>query len=382
MGYFLTGAAADTTRRFSVIAYYSGNATDIDRYDIQPLTHIIYSFALLKNNRLHVSAAAGSILKKLVSLKKKHPHLKVALAFGGWGGCKPCSDLFAVPANRTAFAQSVLAILQQYRLDGIDIDWEYPAIDEGPAGHPYNTADKQHFTELMKALRKVLGKKYELSFAAGVFPEFLYNSIEWKKVMSLADRVHLMSYDMVNRKSPFTGHHAALYSTPSQTISIDNTIRFLDSLRINRNKVVIGAAFYSRTYTVNTTRNNGLYQPAKFKSFAVYKTYRQRFTKENGFTFYWDDVAKAPWCFSATQKLFATFDDERSVALKTNYAINKGLNGLLIWELRQDDSRQRLLKAIARAVRNSGEHLYWNDLSGYGGVLGNSCESPFTGAWE
>lgn len=351
---FLTVEAADTTRRrFTVIAYYSGNATDIDRYDIQPLTHIIYSFSLLKNNRLHVSPAAGSILKKLVSLKKKNPRLKVALAFGGWGGCQPCSNSFAIAANRTAFAQSVLAILQKYHLDGIDIDWEYPAIDEGPAGHAYSPADKQNFTALLKSIREVLGKRYELSFAAGVFPEYLYNSIEWKKVMPLVDRVHLMSYDMVNRKSAYTGHHAALYSTPFQNISIDNTIRFLDSLRINRDKVVIGAAFYARTYMVADTNDHGLYRPAVFKGFAVYKSYKQRFAKANGFTCYWDNTARAPYCFNPRQKLFATFDDERSVTLKTKYAVDKGLNGLLLWELRQDDGRQRLLKAIAAALEKA-----------------------------
>lgn len=355
--FFLAGNAKDPTRRFSVIAYYSGNATDIDRYNIQSLTHIIYSFSLLKNNRLHVSPAAGSILRKLVALKKKNPQLKVALAFGGWGGCSTCSNVFAIPANRTAFSESVLAILQQYKLDGIDVDWEYPAIDEGPAGHPYSPADKQTFTELIKALRATLGKRYELSFAAGVFPEYLYNSIEWKQVMPLVNRVHLMSYDMVNRKSVFTGHHAALYSTPSQSISIDNTIRFLDSLRIPRNKVVIGAAFYARTYTVTGNNNNGLYQPAVFNGFAVYKTYKQRFSSNNGFTWHWDDAAKAPYCFNPKQKLFVTFDDERSVKLKTNYAINKGLNGLLIWELRQDDNQQTLLHAIVAAIHDGGKQL-------------------------
>jgi chitinase len=66
IGFLLTSAAGDTTsRRFSVIAYYSGNGTDLDRYNLQSLTHIIYSFALLNNNRLHVSATAGNILKKL-----------------------------------------------------------------------------------------------------------------------------------------------------------------------------------------------------------------------------------------------------------------------------------------------------------------------------
>jgi chitinase len=345
--FYFTSTVADTTRpRFSFIAYYSGNATDIDRYNVQSLTHIIYSFALLKNNQLHVSPAAGSILRKLVSLKKKNPQLKVALAFGGYGGCKTCSNIFAVAANRKAFAQSVLAILQQYRLDGIDIDWEYPAIDEGPAGHPWSPADKQTFTELIKALRATLGKRYELSFAAGVFPKYLYHSIEWQQVMPLVDRVHLMSYDMVNRRSPFTGHHAALYSTSNQSVSIDNTIRFLDSLHIARNKVVIGAAFYARTYKVTDTINNGLNRPAVFDGFAVYKTYRQRFSAANGFTSYWDDTAKAPYCFSPAQKLFATFDNERSVALKAQYAIDKKLNGILLWELRQDDSRQRLYKAI------------------------------------
>ncbi|WP_205513568.1 glycoside hydrolase family 18 protein [Longitalea arenae] len=354
IGYCLSGEAADTTRRrFSVIAYYSGNGAEIDRYDIQSLTHIIYSFALLKNNRLHVSAAAGSILKKLVSLKKKNPHLKVALAFGGWGGCKTCSDIFAVPANRKAFAESVLAILQQYQLDGIDIDWEYPSIDEGPAGHAYSSADKQNFTELIKAVREVLGKRYELSFAAGVFPEYLYNSIAWKEVMSLVDRVHLMSYDMVNRKSPFTGHHAALYATPFQTISIDNTIRFLDSLGIARNKVVIGAAFYARTYITADTNDHGLYRPAKFNGFAVFKSYAQRFTAKNGFTTYWDEAAKVPYAFNPATRLFATFDDARSVAHKTRYAMDKGLNGLLIWELRQDDHQQQLLNAISTTLKGA-----------------------------
>jgi chitinase len=277
----------------------------------------------------------------------------VALAFGGWGGCRTCSNLFAIPANRTAFAQSVLGILQKYNLDGIDIDWEYPAIDEGPAGHAYSPSDKQTFTALLKAVREVLGNRYELSFAAGVFPEYLYNSIEWENVMPLVDRVHLMSYDMVNRKSAFTGHHTALYSTPFQSISIDNTIRFLDSLGISRNKVVIGAAFYARTYIVADTNNHGLYQPAVFDGFAVYKSYQRRFARGNGFTYYWDDTAKVPYCFNPKQKLFATFDNERSVSSKTNYAIGKKLNGLLIWELRQDDGQQRLLNAITATLERA-----------------------------
>ncbi|QEC44058.1 hypothetical protein [Pseudobacter ginsenosidimutans] len=54
----------------AVIAYYSGNATDVYKYEIEKLTHIIYSFLVLMGNKLQVSPQAAIILKNLVGLKK------------------------------------------------------------------------------------------------------------------------------------------------------------------------------------------------------------------------------------------------------------------------------------------------------------------------
>jgi chitinase len=329
----------------SIIAYYSGNATEVDKYAIEKLTHIIYSFVLLKGNRLHVSPQAGAILRKLVSLKKRNPALNVSIAFAGWGGCKPCSGLFAVEANRKAFAQSVLQILQQYKLDGIDIDWEYPAI-QGPIGHPFSPADKQNFTALVQTLRATLGNSKEISVAAGAFTEFLQQSLEWTKIAPLVNRLHLMTYDLVNRNSVVTGHHAGLYSTRQQIESVDHAIRFLDSLGIPRKKLVIGAAFYSRVYAQVDSVNHGLYRSCRFQNFAVYKAYPQVFSEANGYNCYWDEDAKAPYCYNAQKRLFATFDDIRSVQLKTQYAIDKKLQGIMFWELRQDVLRNGLLDAI------------------------------------
>lgn len=329
----------------SIIAYYSGNATEIDKYAIEKLTHIIYSFVLLKGNRLHVSPQAGTILRKLVSLKKRNRALKVSIAFAGWGGCKPCSGLFAIETNRKAFAQSVLQILQQYQLDGIDMDWEYPAI-QGPVGHPFSPADKQNFTVLIQTLRATLGNTKEISVAAGAFTEFLQQSLEWKKITPLVNRLHLMTYDLVNRNSVVTGHHAGLYSTRQQIESVDHAIRYLDSLGIPRNKLVIGAAFYARVYAQVDSANHGLYQACRFQHFAVYKAYPQVFSETNGYKCFWDEEAKAPYCYNAQKKLFATFDDTRSVRLKTQYAIDKQLHGIMFWELRQDELRNGLLDAI------------------------------------
>ncbi|QEC44056.1 glycosyl hydrolase family 18 protein [Pseudobacter ginsenosidimutans] len=54
----------------------------------------------------------------------------------------------------------------------------------------------------------------------------------------------------------------------------------------------------------------------------------------------------APWCYNKQKKQFATFDNRRSVILKTQYAINERLQGLMFWELRQDRPREGLLDAI------------------------------------
>lgn len=334
-----------------VIAYYSGNASQIDNYPVNKLTHIIYCFAQLRGSTLYVSPVAGTILNKLVSLKKKNAGLKILIGFAGWGGCKNCSPVFATATGRNEFAASVKELLDRYKLDGIDVDWEYPAIIDGPAGHLYSPEDKPNFTALVTAIRKAVGDKKEITFAAGAFSNYLENSIEWQKAMAVCDRVHLMSYDLVNRRSFFTGHHTPLYRTSFQRESIDYAVSFLDSLTIPRHKIALGIAFYARVYNDVRELNHGLFQRGKFQRFVVYKAYDNTFSEANGYTLYWDDEAKAPYAYNAKQQIFATFDDKRSAQLKTQYAIDKGLGGVMFWELRQDKISGGLLDAIYEQVK-------------------------------
>ncbi|MBK9486944.1 MAG: hypothetical protein IPO01_17705 [Chitinophagaceae bacterium] len=83
-------------------------------------------------------------------------------------------------------------LFKKYGIDGLDLDWEYPAI-EGFPGHKYDAADKNNFTELIKALRKELGNDFLLTFAAGGFLKYLNESVDWDAVMPLVDFVNLMT---------------------------------------------------------------------------------------------------------------------------------------------------------------------------------------------
>ncbi|MEI9912736.1 MAG: glycosyl hydrolase family 18 protein [Bacteroidota bacterium] len=171
----------ESDSKLAVIAYYSGNSTFIDSFPIEKLTHIIFSFGHLKGNRLSIANAGDTAtIQKLVSLKSRNPTLKVILSIGGWGGCEFCSPVLATDTGRQEFANSTKELMHYFNADGIDLDWEYPAI-EGYPGHAYTPGDKQNFTTLVKTLRDTLGNDYEISFAAGGFDSFLQNSIEWKR---------------------------------------------------------------------------------------------------------------------------------------------------------------------------------------------------------
>jgi chitinase len=330
----------------AVIAYYAGQAAQVDSFAAEKLTHIIFSFCHLKGNQLTVDNARDSLtIQRLVALKKRNPSLKVLLSLGGWGGCETCSEVFSSDKGRQEFSKSVKGLLDYLKADGIDLDWEYPAISGYP-GHRFVPEDKPNFTKLVIELRKAIGPKSEISFAAGGFTKFLEESIEWKKVMPVLDRVNLMTYDLVHGYSTVTGHHTPLYSTPQQKESSDNAVHYLDSIGIPRNKLVIGAAFYARIFENVDSTNNGLYQPGKFKRGVPFKAYPTVLSAGNGFVYHWDPVARAPWLYNAEQKLFVTFDDTTSMRLKTEYAVDKKLNGIMFWQLGEDTFSGGLLDVI------------------------------------
>ncbi len=331
---------------FVVTGYLGGRFHDFESYRFDQLSEVNYSFVRLHGDRLGGRGErAGTAIARLVSLKQQFPGLKVVVSFGGWGGCESCSEIFSTAAGRTAFADSTKEFLERFGLDGIDLDWEFPAI-EGYPGHRYAPEDRHNFTLLVRELRRVLGNRYELTFAAGAFDQYLTQSVEWDQIVPLVDRINLMTYDLVNGFSTRTGHQTPLYSTKSQNASTDHAVKVLDSIGVPRGKIVIGAAFYARVWKDVPGVNNGLYQPGTFDNFVTFRDMDSYWKSHPGFVSYWDSTAHAPYAYNAAEKLFATFDDRRSVSEKTAYALREGLGGIMFWELSGDIAKDGLLHSI------------------------------------
>ena len=348
-------ASSAPAHTYKVLAYYMGDGSDLARYNFNQLTHIIYSFLHLQGNELAFDGDKDKqALRSLVALKQQYPHLKVMLSLGGWGGCETCSDVFNSADNRTAFAQSTLAIIEEYQADGIDLDWEYPTISGFP-GHKFAPYDRDNFTALIQELRTLFGNRYELSFAAGGFDHFMENAVDWTAIMPLLDNVNLMTYDIVNGATPHTGHHTALFSTPEQKDSTDNAVNFLLAQGVAPEKIVIGTAFYARVWEQVADTNQGLYQPGTHVKGAHYKEFSTRFNPAEGYVYHWDDAAKAPSYYNPEKKIFATFDDPRSMTEKARYVKNRKLGGMMFWQLPHDTDNDGLLNAIHTGLLTPAE---------------------------
>jgi chitinase len=341
--------APDADSSFSVIAYAHGDMRAVNLHHPEKLSQVIYCFLHLRNGLLALSDPRDSTsIAQLVGLKARYPHLKVILSLGGWGGCSPCSETFSTEQGRERFSASAFDVIRRHHADGLDLDWEFPAI-EGYPGHRYAPEDRRNFTLLVKSLRRKFDSTYLLSFAAGGFSKYLEEAVEWRTVVPLVDNVNLMTYDLVNGYSTWTGHHTPLYSTKSQIESTDHVIRFLDSLGVDRHKLVIGAAFYARIWENVDSINNGLYRPGRFAAYIGFSDFATWLGPGSGFLTLRDTVAGAPYSYNPEKRLFATYDDRESIRRKTKYALKHGLGGIMFWQLTSDDPEGGLLDAIDEA---------------------------------
>ena len=92
--------------------------------DVRALTVINIAFGLIRDGE--VVWDAKDARDGIVSIRKSNPELKIVLSVGGWGA-DGFSQAARTKEGRERFAASALAIVKEYGLDGIDIDWSIRA---------------------------------------------------------------------------------------------------------------------------------------------------------------------------------------------------------------------------------------------------------------
>jgi len=342
-----------------IVGYVAGwSSMKIQDVDATKLTHINYAFADIDKGKIVLRLKTDSLnLVQLVNKKAQNPDLKVIISIGGWAWSNWFSDAALTPESRAGFAASAIELMQKYKLDGIDLDWEYP----GQLGEDnvFRPEDKQNFTLLLAEIRRQLdelGSKsdihYLLTIASGADKSYVDHT-ELGEAQKYLDFVNIMTYDFYSGLDSITGHHANFNPSTSAVSLSKSVLESVDGhlkAGVPASKLVLGIPFYGRMWTGVNAQNNGLYQKAKSVGTIIeYNIIVDKYLNK-GFERFWDESAKAPYLWSRDSSCFISYEDTTSLALKLRFVKDQKLGGAMFWEYSLDKNDE-LLKTIDKYLQ-------------------------------
>ncbi|XP_041971421.1 chitinase-3-like protein 1 [Aricia agestis] len=360
-------------------ATYRSGLGQFDVTDIDPhlCTHVIYSFVGINDQGEVISLdpyvdlpSGKNAFRNFNALKKINPKLKTLLAVGGWNeGSSKYSTMAADASLRANFVKSALNMVLTYGFDGFDLDWEYPARRDTTHGD----ADVDNFTTLIKELR-VQFDKYGLLLSAAVSPTSATASLSYDipSISKYLDFINVMTYDMYGPWEAVVLHNSPLHRGEGQenearedVNSADVSLDYWLSQGCPPEKLLMGVPFYGHTFKLADASQSSVGAPSAGAGIAG------PFTQEAGIIGYnefcdmlqtqswdvrYDPKAKVPYAVLGND--WVSYDDVDSMAKKVEYAISRGIGGVMLWSIETDDfhgicgEKFPLLNTINRVMAN------------------------------
>lgn len=318
---------------------------------------------------------------QLKKLKKLHPDLKIVVSLGGWTYSKYFSDVAATDAARKKFVSSCIDMYIKGNLpayngaggpgtaagifDGFDIDWEWPGTGTGHPGNHYAPDDKGNLTLLLAEFRRqldALGGGHRLLTAfTPADPQKIDEGWDLSKVFDSLDVANVQGYDFHGSGSDNswepnrTGHQANLYTDDQDPygfhFSADAAIKAYTDAGVEPRKLTLGIPFYGRGWqNVTDGGAGGEWQPAggaapgQFAEEAGTRGYSNLIGAYPTMTVHHDAQSVSTYGYTGNQ--WWSFDDTWSIGRKTAYVKDKGLLGVMVWEMSGDTPQGTLMGAL------------------------------------
>ncbi|KAJ2453875.1 hypothetical protein EV183_001945 [Coemansia sp. RSA 2336] len=326
------------------------------------LTHanIAFAFASDTGNITFIGDVVNSTLtseqnaRQLIS-DGRAKGVKMLAAVGGQGNF---SDHLAValsaPSTRNTFISNAVQFVKDYKLDGIDIDWEYPK----------NLTEAQNLLAALQGTRKALDSNF--GKGAKLLTITMYNhpflgpgvpTVDYTPYADAVDYGMVMAYDYFGSWSDYSAPNAPFLDVPFYPGSFRNTTDAWLDAGWPAEKLIAGLAFYghssivSTDMTTNTTNQyvrisnhtsltgpvseiSGTWTWDDLRSSAG--ALSDPTTARSGWVRTWDRYTMTPWVFRKSDNLYIGYDDKESLSIKIDYSLRKGLAGVMIWEIGYD----------------------------------------------
>jgi len=245
-------------------------------------------------------------------------------------------------SNRQTFINGLISFMNTYGFDGVDLDWEYPGADDR-GGIP---ADTENYVALVKDLRAAFGTKYGLSLTLPTSYWYLQH-FDLVAMQPWIDYFGLMSYDLHgvwDNQSVNVGPYIRPHTNVTE---IDAGLDLLWYAGVNPSKVVMGLAYYGRSFTLSDPSckaPNGICQfsgcanpgSCSAASGILDNQEIQSIISSNGVTPTWDKTAAVKW-ITWDNNQWVSYDDSDTFQQKQDFANSRCLSGTMVWAMDQVD---------------------------------------------
>jgi chitinase len=345
IGGSVPGSADAGSENIWVSAYYAGwmqgcgyeGHLSAEQIDFGAVTHVLH-FSLMPNPDGSLDDSINCITEENSTRLLTAAHAagkKVLISVGCWA--TESDFLLATGSgNRAKFISNLVSFLTRRGYDGIDIDWEPLSLSSSAQ---YNA----FITELRDALNTITPRP--LLTAAALWEPGILASVQDK-----LDQINIMTYEL---SGPWPGwitwHNAPLYdggywfqSTGAPVPSADGLVEDFLSAGIAPGKLGIGIEFYGAVWSGGTgTPTGGVTAPGQSWTIApsveVIPYYQIMDSYYQSSLYRWDSAANAPYLSidttGSSYDKFISYDDEMSCPEKIQYVKQKGIGGIMIFEL-------------------------------------------------
>ncbi|USP75586.1 hypothetical protein yc1106_02860 [Curvularia clavata] len=361
---------------------------------VHALTHINFAFGGI-DDKNQVTVDAEGVLTRLVKMKRRNPALQVILAIGGWAFNDPgptrsaFTRAAATSDSRKAFAESIVATLRKYGLDGIDLDWEYPGADDR-GGRPEDYENYVYLLQTIKQHLKEADPGYVLSIAIPASYWYLRH-FDLNSMQRSVDWFNIMSYDIYGKWDQYNEWTGPYVFGHTNTTSIQMGLDLLRRNNVDLSKVNLGMGFYGRSFTLSDPKCN---EPGCVFSDAGEKgecsgeagilTYKEIMARQNRFN---EKTVKYVEKHGVTYMVYDDnqwigYDDAKSFAKKREILDNDCLGGVMIWAIDHDTPDFQALSGLLGDDFVQGALIEGGSMSEaerealaaeLGGLTGDSC---------
>ncbi|CAO4365574.1 unnamed protein product [Caenorhabditis nigoni] len=342
-----------------VVGFYTEiESSPITKTQLRKLTHAVFAYIQMNSDGT-LQFKTDRIRQRFLDMKNKaksimsdsnETDLKIMVSIGGPDNSDNYSNVLEDPAKKRTFIESVMSLLKEHDIDGVDLFWKWP-----------KEYQQFEYSKLLKELRKRMSANQLISINA---PPAGINNWEYgfdlNGILKHVDFINVLSMDYYgpwpNQWGTPAGPTSPLYGgiNEKENFNVDHTMRYYSCETQNPSKLNLIIPFYARLWrNVQGALDVGaeVFRHVELKNEkAQGRDYMSRWTADHEkwklVNATWDEDTKTAYIFDPNAKTYLTFETEKSIAAKMEYVKAKKLGGVWLWNVDQDDKRNSVLNAV------------------------------------